>query len=139
MSSRITLDTHVAIWVATSPKLLGKSATRALHSADRVFISAISFAELRIKQSAGMLQLPEDLDSQFQKAGFEIIDFDANAAAEISRFGSLVGHDPFDRMILANATAQNSVLMTADSKLLAQNLEFVVDAESELVCFSETV
>jgi PIN domain nuclease of toxin-antitoxin system len=54
--------------------------------------------------------------------------FSADHALELTRFGSLIDHDPFDRMILAQASAERCQLLTADQRLLSLDLDFVVDA-----------
>jgi PIN domain nuclease of toxin-antitoxin system len=46
------------------------------------------------------------------------------------RFGSLAKHDPFDRLILAQASASGAKLVTADTALLSLNLDFILDAEN---------
>lgn len=51
------------------------------------------------------------------------------AADEILRFGSLAKHDPFDRLILSQASASGAKLITADRTLLALQLDFILDAE----------
>lgn len=62
------------------------------------------------------------------KSGLVELDFNANHAEAIPNFQSLARHDPFDRMILAQAQAEGLTLLTADETLLGLGLNFVVDA-----------
>jgi PIN domain nuclease of toxin-antitoxin system len=126
---RILLDTHVGVWVAGAPTRLGSRATQLIQGAPEVSISSISIAELNMKAMLGSFAMPVDLAQRFKVAGINVDAFDLNAAQQISRFGALAKHDPFDRMILAHAAASGAALLTADSKLLSLNLDFILDAE----------
>ena len=129
MNSKILLDTHVAVWVAGSPSKLGPKAKRLIQTAKDVSISSISIAELNMKSMIGGIKIPSDLSEQFQNANIQVSDFRTESANEILRFGSLAKHDPFDRLILAQASASDAKLLTADRALLALDLDFVIDAE----------
>jgi PIN domain nuclease of toxin-antitoxin system len=129
LDSKILLDTHVAVWVAGSPSKLGPKAKRLIQTAKDVSISSISIAELNMKSMIGGIKIPSDLSEQFQNANIQVSDFRTESANEILRFGSLAKHDPFDRLILAQASASDAKLLTADRALLALDLNFVIDAE----------
>jgi PIN domain nuclease of toxin-antitoxin system len=124
----ITLDTHVALWVARGYRELGVTAHSLISSADRVLVSSLSIAELNMKAMLGKFKPQLGLAQMFTAAGFEAVDFSEAGAEAISRFGSLAKHDPFDRMILSQAAASGSALLTADRVLLSQGLDFVIDA-----------
>lgn len=130
MSTKILLDTHVAVWVAGSPGRLGSRTRKLIQTANEVSISSISLAELNMKSMLGGIKIPSDLSEQFQNANIPVTDFNADAADEILRFGSLAKHDPFDRLILAQASASGATLVTADKALLDLNLDFVIDAQN---------
>ena len=130
MQSKLILDTHVAVWVAGSPNRLGPKAKKLIQTAKDVSISSISIAELNMKSMISGSKIPSNLSEQFRKANIQVSDFDSKAADEILRFGSLTKHDPFDRLILAQASASGAKLVTADRALLALNLDFILDAES---------
>ena len=125
---KLLLDTHVALWVAASPQRIGRKATNGILAASDVAISSISIAEMGIKAMLGKLKKPDDLVQRLLDAGYSMMDFSVVAAAEVERFGTLVRHDPFDRLILAQASASGYSLVTADSTLLAQGFDFVIDA-----------
>ena len=129
MNSKIFLDTHVAVWVAGSPSKLGPKAKRLIQTAKDVSISSISIAELNMKSMIGGIKIPSDLSEQFKNANIQVSDFGTESANEILRFGALAKHDPFDRLILAQASASDAKLLTADRALLALDLDFVIDAE----------
>ena len=124
----ITLDTHVALWVARGSSELGATAHSLISAADRVLVSSLSIAELNMKAMLGKFKPQLGLAQMFKASGFEVVDFSETGAETISRFGALAKHDPFDRMILSQAAASGSELLTADRVLLAQDLDFVLDA-----------
>jgi len=47
---------------------------------------------------------------------------------ELSGFPSLMKHDPMDRILLCQAARHNVRFLTADQKLLALGLDWIVDA-----------
>lgn len=129
VSERLLLDTHVALWFAGAPSRLGPRAKHLIQQTPEVSISSISIAELNMKAMLGSFTMPYDLAERFKDAGVNVDVFDLGSAQQISRFGSLAKHDPFDRMILAQAAANGASLLTADAKLLALGLDFILDAE----------
>lgn len=130
MQDKIFLDTQVAVWVAGSPARLGPNAKKLIQLAAQVSISSISIAELNMKSMLGNFKKPADLAARFQTVNINISDFTLDAAEEIERFGSLAKHDPFDRMILAQASSSGAKLLTADSSLLELGFDFILDAEN---------
>ena len=83
-----------------------------------------------MKSMLGGIKIPNDLSSRFESANIQVAEFTSNAADEILRFGSLAKHDPFDRLILAQASASGAKLVTADRAILALKLDFVLDADN---------
>lgn len=130
MSSQILLDTHVAVWVAGSPGRLGPKSKKLIQATIDVSVSSISIAELNMKSMLGGIKVPDNLSEQFENANIQVSEFTSNAANEILRFGSLAKHDPFDRLILAQASANGAKLVTADRALLSLGLDFIIDAEN---------
>jgi PIN domain nuclease of toxin-antitoxin system len=130
MRNAVALDTHTLIWSLFKPRYLGKASENLIKTASLVLVSTISLAEIEIKSIAGKLKFPAITPALLKATNFELVTFDADAANEIGRFGGLSGHDPFDRMLLAQASANDAYFVTADSVLLGQGLDFVVDAES---------
>ena len=130
MSSQILLDTHVAVWVAGSPGRLGPKTKKLIQTTIDVSVSSISIAELNMKSMLGAIKIPANLSEQFENANIQVSEFTSDAADEILRFGSLAKHDPFDRLILAQASANGAKLVTADRALLSLGLNFIIDAEN---------
>ncbi len=122
------LDTHTLLWAAQSPEKLGKNSRHALQKAIGVLYSSVSIAELEVKQLVGKIGRLEQLQALLAKSEIDELPFTAAHAKEISRFGTLVNHDPFDRFIVAQAAAEKCHLITADQKLLDLGFDWILDA-----------
>ena len=127
MARRAFIDTQVALWLAKGDSRLSSGTLKWLNSSSETVMSALSIAELEIKAGIGKLALPKDFADVFLNQGIKIEAFDQESAASLSRFPSLVRHDPFDRMILAQAAAKpNTTFFTADRELVGLGLDWVV-------------
>lgn len=124
------LDSQVLQWFITGSDELGKGTRKLLMNEPNLHFTAISIAEFRIKEMLGKVKLQPQLTSALQNEGLVPLPYFNHHADEISRFGSLVGHDPFDRMILAQASAERLNLVTADRKLIGLGLSWLIDART---------
>lgn len=61
------------------------------------------------------------------KAGVELLDIATPHVLAVTA-SPLSHHDPFDRLITAQAHVEGALLFTADRKILSANLPFVIDA-----------
>ena len=128
MSRRAFIDTQIAFWLAKGDSRLSALALKRINSSAETAMSSLSIAELEIKAGIGKLALPRDLATLFKLQGIKIEAFDEQAASSLARFPSLVRHDPFDRMILAQASSMpDTTFFTADRVLAEMGLDWVVD------------
>lgn len=124
----ILLDTNVVYWGVTGSERLGPGALGRLQRAPSRFVSSITHVEFAIKQMSGKLHVPEDLPALLTGAGLEPLAYTEIHAAALHRFPTLVGHDPFDRMLLAQAKAEGLDFLTSDRQLLALDEPWILDA-----------
>ena len=113
----LLLDTHVLLlWLGDDPSLgaEARSAIAAVESS--VFVSAASAWEISIKQVAGKLEAPLDLERQLELNRFEPLPISIGHAYAA---GALAHHhdDPFDRMLVAQAMAEELTIVTRDRRL----------------------
>jgi PIN domain nuclease of toxin-antitoxin system len=78
----------------------------------------------------GKISLPSTFPDLIVAAEVEILDFNADHAIEMGRFGSLANHDPFDRMLLSQASYERFRFIATDRRLVELGLDFVIDAET---------
>ena len=118
---RVLLDTHTLLWATFSQKLLGKEASAIIaEESSTILVSAASAWEVATKVRLGKLPGAEILDREFfeviDEAGYTLLSIDAACALRAGRFTS--DHsDPFDRMIAAQALAEDIPILSIDGKL----------------------
>jgi PIN domain nuclease of toxin-antitoxin system len=126
----ILLDTNALIWLLNSPTggSIGDKAKEQINDAGEVYASSISVLEIRIKVMLGKLEAPDKLLDAISSAGLKTLSFSMEHADALSYFPDLSRHDPFDRMLLAQAKTEGFVFLTSDGILLGQGIDYVVDA-----------
>lgn len=114
---RLLLDSHVVLWWLGNDPELGDPARAAIAAEESsVFVSAASAWELSIKKALGKLDAPDDLESQLAAHRFEPLPV---AIAHAWTAGALPRHhdDPFDRMLVAQATTEELTIVTRDPRI----------------------
>lgn len=122
---RLLLDTNVLIWWARSERL-SSAASIAIASAEtEIFVSAVSIWEAEIKASQGKLELGRNLADEVELHGFIPL---AIRFEHASKAANLPFHhrDPFDRMLVAQATVEELVLATRDAELESYGVPLLV-------------
>lgn len=114
--SRILLDTHLLLWAVGEPRKLPTEARRRIDEAE-VFVSAASIWEVSIKAALGKLAADSSrLLAEIEPAGFQLLPVTGHHAAAVAHLPTL-HHDPFDRMLVAQAKTEPLLLLTNDSAL----------------------
>lgn len=114
---RLLLDTHVLLWALDDPARLGRKA-RSLIERSKVLVSVASLWEISIKAGLGKLRIePRDVLEAIEPSGFDLLPVQAEHAIEVFSLGPMHG-DPFDRLLVAQATSERITLLTFDEALL---------------------
>jgi PIN domain nuclease of toxin-antitoxin system len=127
---RILLDTHVWLWTLVSPDRIGGRARKLVTDpACQLMLSAASAWEIAIKYRLGKLPLPEPPDvfvpPRLVRDGVAPLPVETHHALHVSNLP--VHHDdPFDRLLVAQAQLEKLVIVTADRKLAAYDVECVL-------------
>lgn len=115
---RLLIDTHVLIWFAQESEDLSKNALRLLKNKDNVILLSIaSLWEMQIKIQLGKLELdiplPELFESQRAINDIQLLNLELE---HIWALENLPHHhrDPFDRILLAQATTLNLPPISVD-------------------------
>ncbi len=115
---RVLIDTQVLLWWLRNDEALSTKARRTIAKADNeVLVSAASGWEMAIKNKSGKLDAEELLDRLegiLMEEGFLVLPVSMDHAV---RAGSLVLHhkDPFDRMLISQAQAENLPILSNDA------------------------
>lgn len=115
------LDTGVWLWSLWEPERISPPAKGIMGDVNQeIFLSAVTSCEIAIKAAVGKLRLPEPPASfvprRMTEQGLRPLPISHQHALAI--FGLPPHHrDPFDRLLVAQATVENLVLITADAML----------------------
>jgi PIN domain nuclease of toxin-antitoxin system len=109
----LLLDTHVALWGLAGDANLGEELLQRLRHDPDVYLSSASVWEIAIKQVAGTLTGPADLVERVRDMGFRELPVTSTHAMVAGRL-PLHHRDPFDRMLVAQATVEGLTLATRD-------------------------
>jgi PIN domain nuclease of toxin-antitoxin system len=115
---RLLLDTQVALWWLTASPRLSKS-SRALLTRSLCAISVASVWEVDLKHRFGKLPIaPARFRDEMRSAGATVLSItDEHVLTRVKAADS--HRDPFDRLLLSVAEAENLVILTADAALIA--------------------
>lgn len=112
---QLLLDTHALLWwLADMPELGSKARQHVAQPDNRVWVSAASVWEIEIKRALGKLHAPDDLKTAIDACAFEPLPITFDHAIEAARLPPH-HHDPFDRMLIAQAAQEQLVIVTRDS------------------------
>lgn len=114
---KLLLDTHLLLWLAATPKKLSKKARTFIEDQDNEsFFSAASIWEVAIKQTLGREDFAVDahlLRRGLLDNGYSELPILSDHAVAVNSLPD-IHKDPFDRMLIAQATVEGFVLVTAD-------------------------
>lgn len=116
---KFLLDTHLLLWWLSNSPLLPAQARQLIGDPNNtIFVSAVSLWEVWLKSGIGKLRVPAGFARRLAAEPFEELPL---RAAHTPAVAALEWHhrDPFDRMLIAQASSENLVLLTADSELAA--------------------
>lgn len=119
---RLLLDTHILLWwLADDPALPGRAADVVADPSTEVLVSAATAWEIAIKRAAGRLEAPDNLLDALDASGFGTL---AITAFHTIAAGNLPPHhaDPFDRMLVAQARAEELTLVSVDTRIAAYDV-----------------
>jgi PIN domain nuclease of toxin-antitoxin system len=121
------LDSNVLYWLSVDERRLGKEAVRVIRSKS-IYFSSISVTELSAKAKTGRLKFLKDPLEHWKDFGIQPLSFFLDEASHFASFSAHEIPDPFDRMIMATARANNLNLLTSDRGMLSLGFPWVMDA-----------
>jgi len=115
---RALLDSHTFVWWVVVSRRLSAAARDAIsNEANSIWVSAASAWEITTKYQLGKLpdahSLATDILGQIADQGFEGLPISIAAAERASRLPG-PHRDPFDRILIAQALADNLTVISAD-------------------------
>jgi len=117
---RCLLDTHALLWFLESNPHLSEAAQEAIsHEENCVFVSIASIWELGIKLNLGKLRLEiefQQLESELERLNVQVLPVQFHHVEVFSSL-QLIHRDPFDRMLICQAIADDLVLISKDEDI----------------------
>ena len=119
------LDTHILFWALSAEDKLPEEALKCINDPDNdIFFSSASVWEVVIKHSKNPVNMPvsgkQFLDGCF-RAGFIPLPIENLHVLSVEKLKRREGepehHDPFDRVLIAQAKTENMILITHDGLL----------------------
>ena len=116
---RLLLDTHAFLWLLDEPptKLSRKALAACEDEQNELLLSVATVWEIQIKHRLGKLRLKrpveEVIEQQLELGNVKMLPIER---AHIYGLADLARHhrDPFDRMLIAQASVENAELVTHD-------------------------
>jgi PIN domain nuclease of toxin-antitoxin system len=118
---RALLDTHGLLWfLAGDPRLSGPARAVIEDASQEVLVSMATLWEIAIKQSLGKLRLARPFEEmiplQPEVNGFAILDIRIEHLSLVRRL-EFHHRDPFDRLLVAQALAEDIPILSQDRAL----------------------
>ena len=125
---KLSLDTHVALCaIAGSPRLTGTAREAIVSPASEIWVSAASIWEVSIKHALGRGDMPisgTQAVAWFKQAGYQFLPVTPEHAAAVETL-PLHHHDPFDRLLVAQAMVEPMRLVSHDAQVLRYGEHFI--------------
>jgi len=112
----ILIDTHIFLWMRTSPLRLSDRERDAIKTASARYVSIVSLWETGILIS--LRRVAADDRFFLMPTGFELLTILPEHCVAVSSLPQR-HRDPFDRMLIAQAKTENLVLITRDRAVAA--------------------
>jgi PIN domain nuclease of toxin-antitoxin system len=122
---KLLLDTHAALWWLNGDERFGEKAAQDItDGTNQVLLSAAVMWEVAIKRSLGKLKAPADLASMLIGAGAHALPVSLEHAAAVE---GLPWHhrDPFDRMLIAQASVEGAAIVSRDGALRPYDVSLI--------------
>ena len=118
---KLLLDTNLLLWAAHDPKRVPKTARTLIEDlGNELLFSAASIWEITIKRSLGRRDFQIDarlLRRALLDNGYTELPITSEHAINVDLLPS-THKDPFDRILVAQATVEGITLLTTDAKLM---------------------
>jgi PIN domain nuclease of toxin-antitoxin system len=112
---RLLLDTQIVLWQLAGSRTVRSEARAAIERATELAFSVVSFAEIGVKAAIGKLTVPADLHDHVLRSGLSVIGLAPDHGLLVAKL-PLHHRDPFDRLLIAQASCEGLTIVTADQR-----------------------
>jgi len=125
---RYLIDTHVVIWLAiNSPELPEGIRELVENSENDIYICSASLWEIAVKMNLGKLDLKRPLNkllSDIKTYGFNVLQVEDEYLCNLLTL-PYIHKDPFDRLIISTALAEDLVIITIDENIQKYDVPWI--------------
>lgn len=115
---RILLDTQIFLWAMNGSRDLSRPASRLIQTTPKLYVSALSMFELKLKEANRKFEMPSNLLHVATEWGINFLNFTVEQLQDYRNFSS-ANTDPFDNTLLAVAEQHHLCFLTADHAILS--------------------
>lgn len=110
------LDTQAFLWFVNGDSKLPEGIREEIETHEGLFVSIASFWEMAIKNGLGKLELPVSISKMMEDCSVQRITILPIGSAHLEALKDLpmIHRDPFDRLIICQALAEDMTLVTSD-------------------------
>lgn len=117
LKMKLLLDSHVLLWFLSGEQRLKPNIREEISSPDNItYVSIASLWELTVKQTLKKIVLSPHFFETLTDAGFTILPITFGHLNQLKDL-PLLHRDPFDRMLVAQAQADQLMLVTRDTEI----------------------
>ncbi len=120
------LDTNALLYFLYDSEKLSKEASEVIyHSSNKINVSIVSLWEIAIKSSIGKLEIKSSISKISETCENEQLDILSIKPFHLDEISKLppIHADPFDRLIISQAIAENLVIITKDGTIPQYNVK----------------
>jgi PIN domain nuclease of toxin-antitoxin system len=122
---KLLLDTHILLWWLTKDRKLSPTETAIITDPDNlVFVSAATAWEIAVKKMIGKLEAPDNLSAALAANNFLELPITIEHSQKLYQL-PLHHHDPFDRIMVAQAMSADLTFMTRDPKIALYEIKTI--------------
>lgn len=113
------IDTHVLLWYLRNSGDLSELALNTINTTELIYTSVAPLWEIAIKQSIGKLDLDfsiTQIENLCNEKDIQILPIKSKHLDKLKNLPKYHG-DPFDRLIISQALAENLTIITRDSTI----------------------
>jgi len=126
---KLLLDTHIFLWYISADGRLPSDFQQAIRDPNNeVYLSVASLWEIIVKYQLGKLPLPQSpesyLSAQRQKHLISSLPLDEQSVMKLTSLPT-IHRDPFDRMLICQAMANDLTIVTVDDSIKSYSVKFL--------------
>lgn len=115
---RYLLDTCVLLWTLEDNRAKLKDLITIIENpSNELAVSVVSYWEITIKKTLGKLVLSDNWTEVLDETGLFWLNLEPKHIKQLESL-PLIHHDPFDRLLISQAKAEQMILLTIDEKIM---------------------